>query len=203
MTDRLADVPLSWPVMDSEVLYDGEWVVKIRRDTVHRPGHPEDAFGRLVVDDPGAVVILAIDDDDNVVCLRQYRHPVRMRLVELPAGKLDEPGEDPLLAAQRELREETGLAADDWTPLLTTYASPGITAEKHVMYLARGLREVDRDFDLHHEEVDMTVERVPWADLLDAIFEGRVADAPLITAVLAVESLRARGQIRPPVRNPD
>lgn len=195
MSEPLADVPLSWPVTDSETLYDGEWVVKVRRDHVHRPGHPEDTFGRLVVDDPGAVVILALDEDDQVVVLHQYRHPVRMRLVELPAGKLDKPGEDPLVAAQRELREETGLAADEWTHLMSTYASPGITSEKHVMFLARGLREIDRDFHPHHEESEMIVDRVAFADLVEAIFDGSVADAPLVTAVLAVEAMRARGAL--------
>lgn len=190
--EPLADVPLSWPVVDSEVVYDSGWVVTVRRDTVHVPGLPEDSFGRIVVDDPGAVVVLAIDEEDRVVVLRQYRHPVGMRLVELPAGKLDQPGEDPLLAARRELREETGLAAREWSHLLTTYASPGITSEKHVMFLARGLHEVERDFEPHHEEIDMTVARVPFADLVEAIFDGRVADAPLVTAVLAVETLRAR-----------
>jgi 8-oxo-dGTP pyrophosphatase MutT (NUDIX family) len=195
MSDPLADVPLSWPVTGTDTLYDGEWVVTVRRDHVHRPGHPEDTFGRLVVDDPGAVVVLALDEHDRVVVLRQYRHPVRMRLIELPAGKLDKPGEDALVAARRELLEETGLAAEEWTHLMTTYASPGITSETHAMFLARGLSEVEHDFERHHEEADMTVERVGFAELVEAIFDGRVADAPLVTAVLAVEALRTRGTL--------
>jgi ADP-ribose pyrophosphatase len=191
----LADEPLSWPVVASDDLHRDDWVVAFRTDTVHRPEHPEDHFRRLVVEDPGAVVVLAIDEQDRVIVIRQYRHPVQMRLVELPAGKLDMDGEDPLVAAQRELREEVGLRAREWTHLMTTYASPGITAETHALYLARGLEDVDRDFDPHHEEADMTVERVLFDDLLEAVLDGRVADAPLATAVLGYEVLRTRGKV--------
>lgn len=193
--EQLADVPLTWPVIGTRDVHRDDWVVAVRQDTIRRPGHDEDSFRRLVVEDPGAVVVLAIDEADRVVALRQYRHPVGMRLVELPAGKLDKPGEDPLVAAQRELREEAALEASDWVHLMTTYASPGITSETHALFLARGLREIPRDFDLHHEEADMTLERVALADLIEAIFDGRVADAPLVTAVLAYDSLRARGRL--------
>ena len=191
----LADEPLSWPVTASEDLHRDDWVVAFRTDTVHRPSHPQETFRRLVVEDPGAVVVLAIDDDDRVVVIHQYRHPVQMRLVELPAGKLDEDGEDPLVAGQRELREEVGVRAREWTHLMTTYASPGITAETHALYLARGLEEVDRDFDPHHEEAELVVDRVPLAELLDAVLDGRVADGPLVMAVLAYEALKARGRL--------
>ena len=172
-----------------------DWVVAVRRDTISRPGHPEDQFGRLVVEDPGAVVILAIDEDDRVVVVRQYRHPAQMRLVELPAGKLDQPGEDPLVAARRELREEAALEAGRWTHLMTTWASPGITSETHALFLATELREVPRDFDPHHEEADMILERVPRLELIEAVLDGRVADAPLVTAILAHEQLRSQGRL--------
>ncbi|MET3963761.1 8-oxo-dGTP pyrophosphatase MutT (NUDIX family) [Marmoricola sp. OAE513] len=198
MSDELADVPQSWPRTRSEYVYETGWVVKFREDTIHVPGEPEHEFTRLVVEDPGAVVVLAIDEDEQVVVLRQYRHAVQKRMIQLPAGKLDKPGEDPLVAAQRELREEAALAADDWTHLLTTYASPGITSETHALYLARSLREVPRDFEVQHEEADMTLERVPYADLLDAVLDGRAADAPLAAAVLGVEALRARGRLDRP-----
>ena len=191
----LADEPLSWPVVESAYLHRDDWVVAFRSDTIHRPQHPEDTFRRLVVEDPGAVIVLALDEAERVVVIHQYRHPVQMRLVELPAGKLDQVAEDPVVAAQRELREEVGLRAREWTHLMTTYASPGITSETHALYLARGLEEVDRDFDPHHEEAEMAVSRVPLADLVDAVLDGRVADAPLATAVLAYEALKARARI--------
>jgi len=191
----LEDVPLSWPVVGSAYLHRDDWVVALRTDTIHRPGHPEETFRRLVVEDPGAVVVLAIDDQDRVVVIHQYRHPVQMRLVELPAGKLDQDGEDPLVAAQRELHEEVGLVAREWTHLMTTYASPGITAETHAIFLARGLEDAARDFELHHEEAELTVDRVPLEALVDAVLDGTVADAPLATAVLAYEALRSRGRL--------
>jgi ADP-ribose pyrophosphatase len=194
-TPPLADEQLSWPVVESTYLHKDDWVVAFRSDTIHRPQHPEDTFRRLVVEDPGAVVILAIDEHERVVLIHQYRHPVRMRLVELPAGKLDVVGEDPVVAAKRELREEVGLQAREWIHLLTTYASPGITSETHALYLARGLEEIDRDFHLHHEEAEMAVSRVPLAELVEAVLDGTVADAPLATAVLAYEALRARGRL--------
>ena len=191
----LADEPLSWPVVGSTYLHKDDWVVAFRSDTIHRPQHPEDTFRRLVVEDPGAVIVLALDEQERAVVIHQYRHPVQMRLVELPAGKLDQVDEDPVVAAQRELREEVGLLAREWTHLMTTYASPGITAETHALYLARGLEEVDRDFDPHHEEAEMAVSRVPLTDLVEAVLDGRVADAPLATAVLAYEALKDRGRL--------
>jgi ADP-ribose pyrophosphatase len=191
----LRDVPLSWPVSASVDIHRDDWVVAVRKDTISRPGHPEDQFGRIVVEDPGAVVILAIDENDCVVVVKQYRHPAQMRLVELPAGKLDQPGEDPLVAAQRELLEEAGLEADHWTHLMTTWASPGITSETHAMFLATGLREVTHDFEAHHEEAEMILERVLRADLITAVLDGRVADGPLITALLAHDVMRSQGRL--------
>jgi 8-oxo-dGDP phosphatase len=191
----LQDEALSWPVVDSADLHRDDWVVAFRTDTVHRPDHPDETFRRLVVEDPGAVVVLAVDEQERAVVIHQYRHPVQMRLVELPAGKLDKEGEDPLAAAQRELHEEVGLQAREWTHLMTNYSSPGITAETHALFLARGLEELDRDFELHHEEAELAVQRVPVADLVEAVLAGRVEDAALATAVLAYEALKARGRL--------
>ena len=110
----------------------------------------------MVLEHPGAVVVLAVDDEERVFCLRQYRHPARMRMLELPAGLLDVEGEEPRAAAERELLEEGGLEASDWVPLGSAYSSPGITTEQIHYFLARGLREADRgDFTPAHEEADM------------------------------------------------
>jgi ADP-ribose pyrophosphatase len=152
------------------------------------PGRPDDRFGRLVLEHPGAVVVLAVDDDERALVLQQYRHPVSMRFVELPAGLLDKPGEDPEVAARRELREEGLLLADRWTHLLTTYPSPGLSSERIDIYLATGLTEApDRGegFHLHHEEADMTTAWVPVRELLDGFLTGRLTDGPLGHAVMA------------------
>lgn len=191
--ETLADQAQSWPVVSSEDLHRDDWVMAFRADTVSRPDHPDAPFRRLVLEAPGAVMVLAVDQDERVVLLRQYRHPVRSRLVEIPAGLLDVTGEDPVVAAARELREETGVQAEHWEHLLTVYPSPGISEETHSIYLATGLSDVDRgDFELEHEEAEMTVERVPMADVLDAVLDGRVRDAPLVTAVLAYDVIGRR-----------
>ncbi len=196
--DEPRDRPERWPVTGSEDLHRDGWVVALRRDLVHPPGgRPEEAFARLVVEHPGAVVVLAVDDDDRVLCLQQYRHAVGMAFVELPAGLLDAPGEDPLEVAQRELREEAGLAATDWEPLGTTYPSPGITDEVQHLFLARGLSHVGRgDFVLEHEEAEMTVFWAPFTVLLEAALDGRVSDGPVVQALLLAQ---ARGLV--PTRN--
>jgi 8-oxo-dGDP phosphatase len=191
---RLEDVDESWPVVDSTDLHRDHWVVALREDMVLSPSHPEaEPFRRLVLEHPGAAVVLAVDEEDRVVCVSQYRHAARRRFVELPAGLCDEEGEDPLEVARRELREEVLLAADDWTHLTSAYSSPGISSEVIHYYLARGLRDVDRgDFELVHEEADMEVFRVPFTDLLEAVLAGRVTDAPVIVAVLTAH---ARGLV--------
>ncbi|WP_017936230.1 NUDIX domain-containing protein [Nocardioides sp. Iso805N] len=179
-----------WPVMSSTDLHRDDWVMALRRDTIRRPGS-EEIFTRLVLEHPGAAVIIALDDDGRVLCLKQYRHPAGMRFVELPAGLLDADGEEPLEVAQRELREEASFAAATWRPLAAAYSSPGIIAERIHYFLATDLTAVDRgDFVLQHEEADMELLWVPFEDLLGAVLAGDVTDAPLIIAVLMV---RARG----------
>lgn len=193
--DGLADRSESWPVLDSSDLHRGTWVVALRSDRVRRPGADDEApFSRLVLEHPGAAVILALDDQDRALCLFQYRHPVGHRLVELPAGVCDHPGEEPLEVARRELREEAALQAADWTPLLSTFSSPGYSAERIHYFLARGLSAADRgDFELRHEEADLTTAWVPFDDLLAAVLDGRVADGPVVQAVLAYALRRREG----------
>jgi len=193
----VSDSPERWPVESSRDLYRGEWIVALRADVVRRPGAADErAFERWVLEHPGAVVVLAVDDQERVCCLRQYRHAAQGRFVELPAGLRDTAGEDPVETARRELREEAELEADDWRQLLDLYPSAGITAERQVVYLARGLRHADRgDFALEHEEADMERIWVPVADLVDAVLAGRVSESPISAAVLAYVVLRDRGEL--------
>lgn len=181
-------------MLASSDLHRDTWVVAFRSDTITRPGVDDEApFRRLVLEHPGAAVVLALDDQDRALCLWQYRHPVGHRLVELPAGVCDHAGEEPLEVAQRELREEAGLQAAEWTPLLSTFSSPGYSAERIHYFLARGLSAADRDdFTLQHEEADLVTGWVPFEDLLDAVLEGRVADGPVVQVVLAHAMRRHR-----------
>lgn len=183
---RPVDRPESWPVHASEDLHRDDWVVALRADHLSRPGHDHERFRRLVLEHPGAVVVLAVDDADRVLVLEQYRHPAARRFVELPAGLCDVPGEDPLVTAQRELLEEAELVAASWEHLLTLHPSPGISAERIEVYVARELSAGRRDgFAAEHEEADMTVRWVPLDDLVAAVLERRVTDGPLVAAVLA------------------
>ena len=188
----IADVDEQWPVVRSTDLHRDGWIMALRADWVDRPDSPEEEpFRRVVLEHPGAVIVLAVDDEERVLCLWQYRHPVGRRFLELPAGLCDVEGEDPLVGAQRELREETGYAASEWVHLTSAYTSPGILGEVVHIYLARGLSEVGRgDFVPAHEEADMQVLWVPSEELVDGVLAGRVTDAPVIMATLIA---RGRG----------
>jgi 8-oxo-dGDP phosphatase len=190
----LADRPATWPVAESRDLHRDDWIVALREDVVSRPGHPDDRFRRLTLEHPGAVVVLAVDDDERVLCLRQYRHTNGQDFVERPAGLRDAGDEPPVETAKRELREEAELAASSWQQLMSTYASAGITTEVHEIFLARGLSHASRgDFEMHAEEAEMEIFWVPMADLLDAALDGRVRQGPLVQAVLAYDVLKRRG----------
>jgi 8-oxo-dGDP phosphatase len=198
--DPIADRPERWPVQASTDLHRDHWVVALRLDQVRAPDDPEgETFGRLVLEHPGAVVVLAADDQDRVLCLQQYRHAVGMAFVELPAGLLDVEGEEPLDVARRELGEEAGLAAEEWTLLGSTYPTPGISDEIQHLFLARGLSEADAgDFVLEHEEAAMTRFWAPYDELYRAALDGRVSDGPVVQALLLA---RARGLL--PTRTPE
>ena len=186
---------MSWPVVSSTDLHRDEWVVALREDVITRPGHPEE-FGRLSLEHPGAVIVLAVDEDERVMCLRQYRHTSRHEFVELHAGLRDARDEPPVETAKRELQEEVELEASDWRLLLSTFTSAGITDEVHEIFLARGLTHVSRgDFEMHHEEAEMERFWVPMADLLEAVLDGRVRQGPLAQAVLAYAVLKQRGTL--------
>lgn len=191
--EMIADRPAAWPVTGTRDLYRDTWVVALREDLVGRPGHPEEQLRRLVVEHPGAVMVLAVDDDERVLCLQQYRHPGGHEFVEIPAGLRDAGDEDPLETARRELREEAELHATEWRLLLSTFPSAGLTQEVHEIYLARGLSHADRgDFELVGEEAEMLTLWVPMADLLHAVLDHRVRQGPLAQAVLVYDVLRRR-----------
>ena len=184
----LEDEPEFAAVSGTAIVFDGK-VWDIRRDTF---GFNGSAIVREYVDHPGAVAILALDDQDRVLLIKQYRHPVRAREWELPAGLLDEPGEDPVSAARRELAEETDVAAMDWSVLAEFYTSPGGSTEAIRIYLARDLRAVDA-FDRTDEEADMETRWVPLDECVDAVLARRVQNPSLALGVLAAQAARSRG----------
>ena len=174
----------AYRVESSERIYDGR-VISLRRDHVRMADGA--VADREIVEHPGAVGVVAIDDDGNVLLVNQYRHPVVARLDELPAGLLDVGGEPALLAAQRELAEEAATVADDWHVLVDLYTSPGMTDEAIRIYLARGLRPVpdDERFDPEHEEIELTVERVPLDEAVRRVLAGEITNAAAVAGLLA------------------
>ena len=194
--DLLADRPAGWPVVRSRDLHRDGWVVVVREDVITRPGDPEHEFARITVEHPGAVIVLAVDADEQVLCLRQYRHASGHDFVELPAGLRDAGDEPPVETAKRELREEAELSATSWRQLLSTYPSAGLTNEVHEIFLARDLSYASRGaFEMKHEEAEMEVFWAPIDDLIEAVLAGRVRQGPLAQAVLAYDLHRRRGTL--------
>jgi 8-oxo-dGTP pyrophosphatase MutT (NUDIX family) len=171
--------------VESQTLYTGK-IFALRADEVLMPGGK--TARREVVEHYGAVAIVALDDDGNVVMVYQYRHPLGRRLWELPAGLLDVAGEPAHLTAARELEEEVGLAADDWQVLVDVVSTPGFTDESVRVYLATGLSEIDRP-DAHDEEADMRTQRFPLADAVQMVFNGEIVNALAVAGILAAQAV--------------
>jgi ADP-ribose pyrophosphatase len=185
------DVTERWPVLASELAFDGSLVISVRRDHVTLPTGG-DPFVRDVVVHPGAVGVIALDDDERVLVVHQYRHPVGHRLVEAPAGLLDVPGEPYHEAAARELYEEGHVRARDWRVLVDYFTSPGMTTESLRVYLARGIEPVAQHerHDGAHEEADMPTAWVPLAELVRRVLAGELHNPTLCMGVLAAWAAR-------------
>jgi ADP-ribose pyrophosphatase len=187
----IADTAATWPVSSSIEGFRNEYLT-VDVDTIVDPDGGEHA--RVVVQPHGAVGILAVDADDRVLLVEQYRHPVRHRMMEIPAGTLDVAGEDPLEAAVRELAEEADLAADEWAQELEICATPGYSSERWTVFRATGLRPVppaDRT-DRHAEEADMIQWWLRLDDAVAAALEGRISDGMTVAALLAEQVRRTR-----------
>ncbi len=173
--------------VSSKTVYSGA-ILALRLDQVAMPGGR--VAEREVIEHHAAVAVAALDDDDNVVLINQYRHPIGRRLLELPAGLLDVPGEDPLEAAKRELAEETGLAAREWSVLVDVALSPGFTDEALRVYLARGLYETERP-EPEFEEADIGVTVMKVDQAVQAALAGEIVNASAVAGVLALAASRA------------
>ncbi|MGA7148904.1 MAG: NUDIX hydrolase [Microbacterium sp.] len=183
----LTDEPVVLEVTDSELVYEGR-VWDVRSDTLSYNGHD---IVRQYVAHPGAAAVVAIDDDGRVLLIQQYRHPIRHRDWEVPAGLLDVPGEPPIEAARRELAEEADLAASTWEPLVSIFTTPGGNDEVVHLFLARGLTQIADAHPREGEEADITLEWVPLAEAVDGVLAGRLRNGILAVGVLAAaERLR-------------
>jgi ADP-ribose pyrophosphatase len=190
--DELADVPLAWPVESSTELARGK-ITSYVQDQVRTPDGQ--LIEREYLKHPGAVGVIALDDQHRVALVRQYRHPVRQRLIEPAAGLLDVEGEDYLQAVQRELAEEVGLAAKTWAVLVDLFTTPGIVTESLRIYLALDLSAVDapKGFTRVSEEAHMDIVWASLEDLVEAVLDGRLHNPTVVTGVLAAWTARQRG----------
>lgn len=182
---QLQDVPESWPVLAHEVKATGR-VQNFVEETIETP--TGETMVRQWVTHTGAVGVMALDDQQRVAVVHQYRHPVGMRLVEPPAGILDLAGEPAVEAAKRELAEEAQLAASDWRVLVDIFTSPGGLQEPLRIFLARGLSpaELPEGFAVEDEESDMGLHWLALDELVELVYAGKVQNPTMVTGTLAL-----------------
>jgi 8-oxo-dGTP pyrophosphatase MutT (NUDIX family) len=199
---ELQDETYTPTITASEIAYHGA-VWDIRRETFDLP----EATGlvRDLMAHTGAVGVAVVDDQQRILFIQQYRHPVRARLWEVPAGLLDVPGEDPLDAAKRELVEEADLTADRWELLSDSCLTPGGSSETMRLYLARDIQLVP-EADRHQRCEEEAGLRFRWASIdeaLDAVADGRVTNAIAqlaifqVSRILRAEAAGSPVQLRP------
>ena len=181
----LRDTPQQWEVRETARPFDSAFI-SLRNDLL--AGHNGTDFTRTVVEHQGAVGVLALDEEDRVLLLRQYRHAAEQRLLQIPAGLRDVPGEPAAETAARELVEEGQVQASQWRELLNLMPSPGLTDERWVIYLAQDLSPAPHaeSFVAQHEEADMSVLWVPIDEAIRAVLDGRIVDAMAASSLLAV-----------------
>lgn len=185
------------PVTDTTVAHHG-WVWNVAADAIDYRGT---TIHREYIDHTSAVAVLAMDDDERVLLISQYRHPVRTRNWEIPAGLLDGgPAESALEAAQRELAEEADLVAHRWDLLLDFWTTPGGSNESIRVFLARDLQPAKETFARVHEEADIQRCWLHLDDAITAIFEDRLHNPALLQALFAANEARRR--MWAPLRDP-
>lgn len=183
-------------VLSTEDVYVGR-IIALRIDQVSMPGGGQ--APREVVEHHGAVAIVALDEDDQVTLVHQYRHPIARRNWELPAGLIDHVREDPVATAQRELVEEAGLVAGEWSVLVDVAVSPGFTDEAVRVFLATDLATVERVME-GEEEADLVIRRFPLAEAVRMVMAGEIINAATVSGLLAAHAART---IDGPIRQAD
>jgi len=193
---NIRDEPAHWPVVSSAELVHGR-LVSVRTDKVRMPDG--ELAERDVVIHPGAVAVLALDEAQQVLLIRQYRHPVGRLLWEVPAGLRDVSGEPPWATARRELLEEAGYRAQDWRVLADYYTSPGFSTERLRVFLARDLEfvpESERDFVPEGEETQLVPAWLPLDEAVRKVFAGELHNGVAALAILAGYAARSEGYKR-------
>jgi ADP-ribose pyrophosphatase len=180
-SELLRDEPADPTVTSSETVFEGA-VWNVVRDVVDYNGSP---MTREYVAHTGAVAVLAVDEHDRVLVIKQYRHPIRTRDWELPAGLLDAEGESKLDAAKRELAEEADLEATDWDELVSFHTTPGGNDEMVTVYRATGVTATAAAFDRTDEEADIEKRWVALDEIVDGVLAGRLHNSILSIAALA------------------
>ncbi|UIZ93100.1 NUDIX hydrolase [Corynebacterium sp. CNCTC7651] len=174
-------------VRNSEILVDAP-ILALRRDRLVMPGGNE--ADREIVEHFGAVAVVAVDAQGRVAMVEQYRHSVRRRLKELPAGILDFHEEDALATAKRELVEEAGLEAAEWGLLVDLVTSPGFAEEAVRVYIARDLTEVERP-EAEDEEADMGFSWVQLEEARSEVMRGGIVNSIAVAGILAASEVEA------------
>ena len=173
--DRLSETTAS-----SEDIFNGI-VLHVNRDTVTL-SNGSSAI-REVIRHIGAVCVIPITENNEVIMERQYRYPLDKVILEIPAGKLDAPDEDRLSAIKRELREETGYTADEWTEIGDFHPAPAYSDEYITMYMARGLHKGKQDLD---EDEFLDIHTIPLSELVEDVMSGKISDAKTQVCILKV-----------------
>lgn len=184
----LLDQPADVEIVDESIVFTGR-VWNIRHETFR---YNAEILGRDFVAHTGAVAVLVLDDSDRILAIRQYRHAVRLREWEIPAGLLDIEGEDPLEAAKRELAEEVDLEADDWSVLSDYSTTPGGSNEIVRIFVARGLRTVKHAYVRTGEEADIEIRWVSLDDAYEAALNRQITNSVILIAVLSAYASRSR-----------
>jgi 8-oxo-dGTP pyrophosphatase MutT (NUDIX family) len=187
---EIRDIPERWPVTASAELASGS-LVRVRTDTVRMPGGQ--TADREIVEHPGAVAVLGLDESGRVLMIRQYRHPVGRLLWEIPAGLRDKPGEPLLAAAERELLEETGYRAAGWQVLGDFFTSPGFSTERIRIFLATGLTRMpaaEREYVRQHEEAHLLLAWVPLEQAVAGILAGDLHNGVAALGILSASAAR-------------
>lgn len=190
----IADQPSPHAVAASQVVWNGRIVDMVKDHVIVVEG--QEPVVREYTRHPGAVAVVVLRGEsggEEILLERQYRHPVKALLWEIPAGLLDIPGEDPRVAAQRELAEEADLVAKRWDVLVDYFTSPGGSTEPLRIFLARDLRDADEAFEREDEEATMEYAWVGLDDALTMVLDGRLHNPSAVIGVLATHAARARG----------